>query len=100
MSANRKGLHEYRFKDNPHEQIASELWAKRNVLPDLLGDGSYGGRVHPTDREYQVAATLVQWLGSPVGRSFVRELQEAFAMQDDNDFYDRHPDSTGSRGRK
>lgn len=91
-----RGLHEYRFKDNPHEQIAAELWRRdRHILADLLGDGTFGGRHHVEDREHQIAATLMQWLGSPVGRSWLRELNEAFAMEDDNQFYDRHPDSTG-----
>lgn len=28
----------------------------------------------PTDREHEVAATVVQWLGSPVGQGFLRDL--------------------------
>lgn len=85
-----KGLHEYRLKSNPHEAIAAELWIQERVLPDILGDGTYGGRVHPSDRDFEVAATLMQWLGSPVGRSFLRTLNEAFAMQDEREWNERH----------
>lgn len=77
-----KGLHEYRFKQNPHEEIAARLWANEGVLPDLLGDGTIRGRVYPTDHEREVAATLMQWLGSPVGRSFLDGLIKAFAEED------------------
>lgn len=80
----KQGLHEYRFKQNPHEQIAAELWKRdRHVLADLLGDGTFGGRHHPEDREHQIAVTMMQWLGSPVGRTWLRELNDAFAMQDE-----------------
>lgn len=85
----KRGLHEYRIASNPHEGIAAELWAKERVLPDILGDGTYGGRVIPSDRDQEVAATLMQWLGSPVGRSFVRELIDAFAAHDESEWNDR-----------
>lgn len=75
----KKGLHEYRIKSNPCEGIAANLWEEMRVLPDLLGDGTLGGRAHPSDRDYQVAATLMQWLGSPVGQAFVNNLVEKFA---------------------
>lgn len=78
-----KGLHEYRFKDNPHEKIAAELWAKQRVLPYLLADdpGAHPAPT-PSDRDATVAATLMQWLGSPVGRCFFRDLAEAFEAED------------------
>lgn len=70
-----KRLHEYRIESNPCEGIAARLWAQyEHVLGDVLGDGTYGGRVTPSERDYQVAATLMQWLGSPVGRNFVVSL--------------------------
>jgi len=71
------GLHTYRHKQNPRERIASELWAKNlSTLEYLLGDGK--DRAYPTPREYAVAATLMQWLGSPVGLGFLGDLREAW----------------------
>lgn len=29
----------------------------------------------PTSRDYQVAETVVQWLGSPVGQGFIEEVR-------------------------
>jgi hypothetical protein len=72
-----KGLHSYRHKSNPRERVASEMWAKNlSVLEYLLGDGQ--DRVCPTDREWAVAATLMQWLGSPVGLGYLGDLREAW----------------------
>lgn len=73
------GLHEYRFKSNPHERVAAEHWERqKETLCHLLGDGTSVGRVTPSDREYEVAATLMQWLGSPVGRSWLAVLNRMF----------------------
>ena len=78
-----KGLREYRFADNPHERIAAELWEKQGVLGYLLADDP--GRhppPTPSERDQVVAATLMQWLGSPVGRCFFRDLAEKFDAED------------------
>ena len=73
-----KGLHQYRHKQNPRERVASELWAKNlSVLPHLLGPGD-GTTVEPTEREWQVTATLMQWLGSPVGQGYLGDLKSAW----------------------
>jgi hypothetical protein len=70
-----KGLHEYRIASNPCEGIAAKLWAANEAaLCDILGDGTYNGRAVPSDRDYEVAATVMQWLGSPVGRNFLVQL--------------------------
>jgi len=72
-----KGLHPYRHKQNPHERVASAVWAKNlSVLEYLLGDGEYP--THPSDRDYLVAATLMQWLGSPVGQGYLGDLRDAW----------------------
>lgn len=48
------------------------MWEQYNVngsaLARMLRDRS------PIDRDYKVAATVIQWLGSPVGQGFVRRL--------------------------
>lgn len=75
-----QGLREYRFNQNLHEKAAAELWKSEDRLPDLLGDGQH--KAYPTEREYVVAATLMQWLGSPVGRQYVEKLAKEFEAID------------------
>lgn len=67
-----KGLHEYRFKQNPEEKRFAAAWEREHVLEWLLGPGNE--RVSPTEREKVVAATVIQWLGSPVGQAFLSDL--------------------------
>ena len=81
-----KGLHQYRFKDNPMEKRFANAWEKQNVshmdkkldgkgtLDYLLAKDSNRPIGEVTDRDRVVAATVVQWLGSPVGRSFVEQV--------------------------
>jgi len=72
-----KGLHTYRFKDHPLEELFAKEWEKENaqghVLEYLLSQDNRRGSVSKQD--ILVAAPviqwLVQWLGSPVGSSFV-----------------------------
>lgn len=75
-----KGLRTYRFEKNPHERAATELWDihnnQSNLLSYILGDGQRHGIV--SERDELVAATLMQWLGSPVGRNFLRDLNAKF----------------------
>lgn len=59
------GKHTHRLKSNPRERIAAEL-----------GNGK--DPVEVSDRDREVAATVIQWLGSPVGNNFLRELLECF----------------------
>lgn len=78
------GLHGHRLADNPEEARFAEAWATENdryrpgdsLLGWLLhtGDQSGSGHAEPTDRECEVAATVVQWLGSPVGQHFLEGL--------------------------
>ena len=74
-----KGLHPDRFKENPEEKRFAEAWDAQNQhgsnLAYLLCEGSQVGRpLEPSDREHEVAATVIQWLGSPVGQGFLRDL--------------------------
>ena len=74
------GLRPYRFKDNPLEQKFSDEWEKRNgregrLLGCLLSEGHNRPVVPPT-RDRLVSATIIQWLGSPVGQAFIREVME------------------------
>lgn len=75
----------YRWKGNPEERRFAEAWA------ELTWKGSDARGIHFVDRliaedpnasyispasaaERRAAATVIQWLGSPVGQSFLREL--------------------------
>lgn len=75
-----RGLHPHRFKSNPDELVAADQWDAHNRRPNggaglleyLLGDGTKPGDA--SERDQRVAATLMQWLGSPVGKSYIDEL--------------------------
>lgn len=81
-----QGLHQYRFKDNPLEKVFAEAWERENTakggamegrgyLDYLLAEDCNQPRGEVTDRDREVAATVVQWLGSPVGQTFIKECQ-------------------------
>jgi len=91
-----EGLHPYRLKPNagnPREVVLAKLWkeeSKANLLEHLFTvpcseddkdksrhSHQFGWYKTPLgdvqDRDRIVAATIVQWLGSPVGFSFLNE---------------------------
>ena len=76
-----RGRRAYRTEHNKYEAIAAAHWTaedrKWNYMGHLLGDGEMPATV--TDRDRIVAATLIQWMGSNVGRCFLRELVEQFS---------------------
>lgn len=76
-----KGLKQYRFKNNPEERRFAEAWEKQNNPADSQADSSLAYLLSPdsqkesvSDRDREVAATTIQWLGSPVGQAFLRDL--------------------------
>lgn len=74
-----KGLHTHRFKDNPEELAFAEEWDNQNVYGKTLAylldpEQGSGCPPKPEKREIVVAATVIQWLGSPVGQGFLRAL--------------------------
>ena len=81
------GLSTYRIADNPEERRFAEAWQKHNDQGhtlDYLVDPDKGARRWPPEageREREVAATVIQWLGSPVGQGFLRDL--GFVKLDD-----------------
>lgn len=70
------GLHKHRLRDNPEEKRFADAWQKQdaagNTLAHLLSETSWPADVTPRDR--LVAATVMQWLGSPVGQHWLGEL--------------------------
>lgn len=82
------GLHPHRLKDNPAERRMSKAWKRRHaeVYGDMLGqllDHRTGGKDTPslTTRDRVVAATVIQWLGSPVGTSWLAEALGVAALR-------------------
>lgn len=67
-----RGFRTYRFASNQVERKVADWWAAFNeqgLIFNRLLDGEL-----PSDRDYKVAATVIQWLGSPVGQEFVSKL--------------------------
>lgn len=79
-----KGLHQYRFKENPLEKAFAKQWEKENVegriLDYLLAKDLNYPKGEVTDRDREVAATVIQWLGSPCGQSFVEEVIDVIRL--------------------
>ena len=68
------GFKTYRFKDNPMEKRFVDMWITLNEqsqyhLHRLLGFDA-------TDEQINAANTIIQWLGTPVGISFLRDVLE------------------------
>jgi hypothetical protein len=73
-----EGLHRRRFAGNPVEKLFAAEWEKQNKLHHTLAYLLHGqerlrhGDLDP--REAEIAATVIQWLGSPVGMCFLRDV--------------------------
>ena len=66
----------YRIKQNPLEDRFATAWRQEQengLLEYLMGDGYSRGPV--TEQDELVAATVIQWLGSPVGQAFLLGLK-------------------------
>jgi len=75
-----KGLHSDRYDSNPEELLFALFWDETNkfskTLDYLLSD-SKDNKINldsVSERDRQVAATVIQWLGSPVGNLFLKDL--------------------------
>lgn len=80
-----KGRQQYRFKQNPLEKKIAFNWNEINtdiygnldgsgVLDYLMAENTNHPNGEVTDRDRMVAATVIQWLGSPVGQSFLTQV--------------------------
>jgi len=76
-----KSFKEYRFDTNPKEKEFHDKfisWYGGNNRPDGLSIVVFGMKSNnlPTDylseREESICLSLIQWLGSPVGQSFLQ----------------------------
>lgn len=72
-----KGKNTHRWAQNPLEQRFAEAWSQQQEFSYTL-DYLLSDRVNerqPVSEETQVAvATVIQWLGSPVGQGFLEEV--------------------------
>ena len=87
-----QGLCTNRFDRNPDEKRWAEAWQRANeplgpgdgydLLTYLLDPENQQFPREPSEEEYKVAATVIQWLGSPIGEDFVRcVLEERTAIE-------------------
>lgn len=72
------GINTHRLASNPMEQRFADQWAETNKNNEILKymlDRTHGNRGDyvPTPIEEETAATVIQWLGSPVGQWFLRD---------------------------
>jgi hypothetical protein len=76
-----KGKNQHRFKQNPLEKEFAEAWEEinnregSNILDYLMANKTNSPCSEVSDKDRMVAATVVQWLGSPVGQSFLIQIQ-------------------------
>ena len=73
-----RGNNEHRLEQNPLEKRFAEIWENKvtdnRLLDYLLSHPNAKTQHFPTDHEHFVAATVIQWLGSPVGQHFLTEV--------------------------
>lgn len=63
------------FRDTTREKALADAWEAENPVPGGFGHQPILNALVPdcTQRDAQVAATVVQWLGSDVGFNFLQE---------------------------
>lgn len=77
-----KGLHTHRLSQNPLEKKFAKAWELHNninqngynVLDYMLAEDNNRPQGEVKKRDRVVAATVIQWLGSPVGQNFLNEV--------------------------
>ena len=78
-SIKHEGAHPYRFASNPREQVFAEAWdeqQRRHSTLEWLLCASEDQQIQVRDLtqlEATCAATLIQWLGSPVGWAWLQD---------------------------
>uniref|UniRef100_A0A6H2A6J4 Uncharacterized protein n=1 Tax=viral metagenome TaxID=1070528 RepID=A0A6H2A6J4_9ZZZZ len=75
----------YRLDHSETEQMFAEAWDEINtdhkrklngkgMLDYLLAEDTISPNGEVSDRDREVAATVIQWLGSPIGQDFLLQL--------------------------
>ena len=71
-----EGHNTHRLSQNPLEKALHDAWIEANmhghILEYILGNGETRATVN--DRDEMVAATIVQWIGTPVGKAFLQKV--------------------------
>jgi hypothetical protein len=69
-----QGLNRHRLIQNQLEEDFADKWEQ--FASDNLGPLLKAGDIRhiPTQEEATIAATIIQWLGSPVGQHFLTEV--------------------------
>ena len=73
-----KGKNTHRLAENPLEAKFAEVWEGSkygNTLAYILSDRP-NDPTYVSEHDQEVAATVIQWLGSPVGQCFLEEVLE------------------------
>ena len=74
----RKGYKTYRFKDNLEEEAFALAWEEQqkygHLVDQLLSNGEYLSPPSVSDEARKVGNMVIQWLGSPVGQCFLRDM--------------------------
>jgi hypothetical protein len=81
-----KGINQHRFKQNPIEKAFAEEWERlhstctsindRGILDYILAKDINHPNGEVSERDREVAATVIQWLGSPVGQRFLKKVKD------------------------
>jgi len=82
-----RGYSFHRIAREPLERIFVELWQKQNDVESpgrsnalldfmLAEDHSKNCFMSRSDEEHKIAATVIQWLGTPVGQGFLRDVMQ------------------------
>lgn len=68
---------EYEFHAAWHaEVLGGETWGAKMLSAIWSPDPNYS--YIPTEDDLEKAATLIQWLGSPVGHNFIKQVMENY----------------------
>lgn len=76
-----QGINAHRLSREPLEKLFADTWAKANrndkILEYILDRlQSNRGGYPPSEVEQEVAATVIQWLGSSVGQGFLQDCMK------------------------
>ena len=74
-----KGKHTHRFISNPLEERFAKVWEEQERWHhnlEYLLSSRVNEREHVSEEIQEAAATIIQWLGSPVGQAFLEDALE------------------------
>ena len=77
-----EGINTHRLKQNPLEREFAKAWedlnngthGRNDLIEYLLSDEPNNPKA-VSERDRVVAATIIQWLGTPVGQHFINDIK-------------------------